>query len=265
MHDATVAPPLTFFHTLSMPCPYIEGRRERRLVCDLSTRRGRHAHDTLARAGFRRTQHLAYRPACLGCSACVPVRVRCDDFRWSKSHRRTLKANTDLRGELVANKATPEQFDLFRRYQSGRHGDGEMAMMDMADYASMIERSPIRTAVLEYRDPADRLWAAMLADIQDDGYSAVYSFFEPGADRRSLGRFMVLDLVRRSLRENLPYVYLGYWIAESRKMSYKTQYRPIEGLTPAGWVEIGEESRYFDDNGVGPEAFADGHASVLRG
>lgn len=236
MHDATLAPPLTFFHTLPMPCPYLPGRNERRLVCDLSTRRGRHAHDTLARAGFRRTQHLAYRPACESCQACVPVRIRVADFQWSKSQKRVLRANADLTGEAVPNEATREQFDLFSRYQSGRHGDGEMALMDEADYAAMVERSPIESSLIEYRDRRGALWGTILIDHQDDGLSAVYSFFEPGAPKRALGRFMVLDAVRRSAEAGLPYVYLGYWIEGCRKMSYKTLYRPVEMLGPNGWA-----------------------------
>jgi len=238
MHDATLAPPLTFFHTLPMPCPYLSDRLERRLVCDLSTRRGRHAHDTLARAGFRRTQHLAYRPACNGCNGCVPVRLRTADFEWTRGHRRNLRANADLVGETVPNEATREQFELFARYQTGRHGDGEMALMDYPDYAAMVERSPIDTALVEYRDGGGVLWAAVLIDHQDDGLSAVYSFFEPGAAKRALGRFMILDLVRRSIDRGLPYVYLGYWIEGSRKMAYKTGFRPTERLTPGGWAEF---------------------------
>ncbi len=241
MHDATLAPPLTFFHTLPMPCPYLPGLQERRLVCDLSTRRGRHAHDTLARAGFRRTQHLAYRPACIGCSGCVPVRLRTADFRWTRGHRRVLKANADLLGEVVPNEATREQFELFARYQVGRHGDGEMALMDYPDYAAMVERSPIETDLIEYRDPRGVLWATMLIDHQDDGLSAVYSFFEPGAEKRALGRFMILDLIRQTGQRGLGYVYLGYWVRGSRKMAYKTQFRPVECLGPSGWTELAEE------------------------
>lgn len=235
MHDATLAPPLTFFHTLPMACPYLPGRQERRLVCDLSTRRGRHAHDTLARAGFRRTQHLAYRPACESCQACVPVRIRVADFEWTKGQRRVLRANADLTGEVVPNEATREQFELFSRYQAGRHGDGEMALMDEADYGAMVERSPIESSLIEYRDRRGALWSTILIDHQDDGLSAVYSFFEPGAQKRALGRFMVLDSIRRSAALGLPYVYLGYWIEGCRKMSYKTLYRPVEMLGPDGW------------------------------
>lgn len=241
MHDATLAPPLTFFHTLPMPCPYLPGLQERRLVCDLSTRRGRHAHDTLARAGFRRTQHLAYRPACSGCTQCVPVRLRAADFCWTRGHRRVLKTNADLTGEVVPNEATREQFELFSRYQAGRHGDGEMALMDYPDYAAMVERSPIETSLIEYRDTREVLWATMLIDRQDDGLSAVYSFFEPGADKRALGRFMILDLVNRTAAQGLPYVYLGYWVRDSRKMAYKTRFRPVESLEPDGWTELSVE------------------------
>lgn len=238
MHDATLAPPLTFFHTLSMPCPYLDGRMERRIVCDLSSRRGRHAHDTLARAGFRRTQHLAYRPACVDCSACVPVRIRVEDFAFTKSHRRVLKANADLVAEWVPNEATREQFELFQAYQINRHSDGEMANMDFADYASMIERSPIETHVIEHRDPDGTLRAAILIDVQDDGPSAVYSFFDPEYERRALGRYMVLDLVRQADLGGKPFVYLGYWIEDCRKMAYKAKFRPVEGLTRDGWKTL---------------------------
>ena len=208
------------------------------MVCDLSTRRGRLAHDPLARSGFRRTQHLAYRPACTRCNACTPVRLRTQGFYWSKSHRRVLKANATLVGEVVPNEATREQYDLFIRYQAGRHGDGEMALMDFADYAAMVERSPIDTEMIEYRDGRGILWSAILVDRQDDGFSAVYSFFEPGADKRTLGRFMILDLVMRATRAALPYIYLGYWIEGCRKMAYKTQFRPVELLGPDGWHEV---------------------------
>ena len=238
MFGTSSAPPITFFHTLPMPCPYLSGRTERRLVADISTRRGRISHDTLARAGFRRTQHLCYRPACPSCTACVPIRIAVERFDWTRTFRRTLSRNADLSGARAEARSSREQFELFRLYQGGRHGDGEMALMDYADYADMIERSPIETAVVEYRDPAGVLRAAVLVDHQDDGLSAVYSFFEPGDPSRSLGTFMVLDLVRRARALSLPYVYLGYWIAESPKMSYKTRFQPCEVLLKNGWTAL---------------------------
>lgn len=240
MQDASFAPPIAFFHTLAMPCPYVDGRVERRLVADLSSRRGRMSHDVLARAGFRRTQHLCYRPACPSCDRCIPIRVRVGDFDWTRSARRAISRNSDLQTRAVPAKATREHFDLFRRYQSGRHGDGEMALMDLADYADMVERSPIETSLIEHRDGMGRVVAVMLMDVQDDGLSAVYSFFEPDEASRGLGTFMVLDLVRHCVAVGLPYLYLGYWIPESRKMAYKARFRPTEVLRDGRWVELAE-------------------------
>lgn len=237
MFDNLRARPLAFFHTLPMPCPYLPGKTERRLIADISSRRGQHAHDFLAKAGFRRTQHLTYRPACPGCNACNPVRVRTEDFRWSRTFRKLLKRNSDLTARVVQPIATREQYDLFHAYQESRHGDGEMALMDFADYAEMIERSPIETYLIEYRYADLKLAALMLVDEQDDGLSAVYSFFDTEDSTRGFGTYMVLDLVQKAASQGLAYLYLGYWIPDCRKMSYKTKYRPYELLTPQGWVE----------------------------
>ena len=237
MLDNLRARPLTFFHTLPMPCPYLPGKIERRLIADLSSRRGQLAHNALAKAGFRRTQHLTYRPACPGCNACYPVKVRCVDFRWTRTFRKLLKRNADITGCQVQAIATREQYGLFQAYQKNRHGDGEMAMMDFADYAEMIERSPIETYLIEYRNAAQKLVAVMLVDEQEDGLSAVYSYFDTTDSTRGFGTYMVLDMVKRTKSRGLNYVYLGYWVPDCRKMTYKTKFRPYELLMPEGWVE----------------------------
>ena len=241
MFNAITSPPLNFFYTSRMACPYVDGRTERRMVADLTSRRGRHSHDALARAGFRRSQHLSYKPACPNCRSCVPIRVRVDDFAWTRTFRRILRNNEDLVGSPVPAEATREQFDLFQRYQIARHDEGEMALMDFADYADMVERSPIETAIIEYRDQDDRLRAGILTDIQDDGLSAVYSFYDPDDDRRSPGVFMVLDLVRKVRTLGLRHVYLGYWIENCQKMSYKTRFTPQEHLVEGQWLLWNEQ------------------------
>ena len=178
MFDGTKAPPLVFFHTLPMSCPYLPDQVERRLVTDISGRRGRLSHDALARAGFRRTQHLCYRPACPSCHACLPIRVRIVDFEWSKSFKRNIRRNHDLVGDWADANATPEQYTLFKQYQYSRHSDGEMSLMDYVDFGDMVERSPIQTHILEYRRHGTKeLIGVMLVDRQEDGLSAVYSFF----------------------------------------------------------------------------------------
>ena len=239
MFDGTTTPPLVFFHTLPMPCPYLSDRVERRLVADISSRRGRKSHDALARAGFRRTQHLSYRPACPNCRACLPIRVRAPDFNWTKSFRRIMNRNRDVTGTWREARASTEQFALFKHYQSSRHGDGEMSLMDYVDFGDMLERSPIDSKIIEYRRaPDDRLIGVMLVDVQDDGLSAVYSFFSSDEPERGLGSFMVLDLMERAVSQGLPFVYLGYWIAETRKMSYKARFKPAEVLLESGWTDL---------------------------
>ncbi len=132
-------------------------------------------------------------------------------------------------------RATAEQFHLFARYQRGRHNDGEMAQMDFGDYRTMIEVGSANSFVAEMRHPTGALVAACLADRLGQGLSAVYSFFDPDQPRRSLGSFVILWLVEEARRLHLPYVYLGYWIADSQKMAYKAQFRPLEMLTKEGW------------------------------
>lgn len=236
MLDATFAPPMSFFHTLPVPCPYIDGLMERRLIADLDSRRGRLNHDALARAGFRRTQTLIYRPACPTCNACKPVRTQIARFKPNRAFARCIAANLDLVPAWRPTQATEEQYELFNRYQSGRHTGGEMGLMDFADYADMVERTPIDSALIEYRDADQRLMAVILVDRQDDGFSAVYSFFDPDLPRRGLGTFMVLDLIAQAAAAGLPYLYLGYWIAGSRKMSYKTRFQPCEFLVDGKWI-----------------------------
>jgi leucyl-tRNA---protein transferase len=230
--------PLSFLVTTDMPCPYLPDRMERKLVTRLAgPDAARHFH-ILSRAGFRRSHSIAYRPACAGCQACVPVRVVVRGFSPSRTLRRIEARNADLRWSTRPARGTPEQYQLFQAYLEGRHGDGEMAGMSMADFRSMVEDTPIDTRVVEFRDGGGRLVACVLTDWSADGISAVYSFFDPQERTRSLGSYMIVWLVREASRFDLPYVYLGYWVGGSRKMGYKTRFRPIEGFGPEGWRRI---------------------------
>jgi len=230
--------PLTFLVTTDMPCPYLPGRMERKLVTRLAGPEARKQFHLLSRGGFRRSHAIAYRPACIGCQACVPVRVAVADFAPGRTLRRIEARNADLATTALPARGTAEQYQLFRDYLEGRHGDGEMAGMSLADYRSMIEDTPVDTRLIEFRDGAGRLTACVLTDWSDDGISAVYSFFDPEQPERSLGSHMIVWLIREALRQGLPYVYLGYWVGGSRKMGYKTRFRPIEGFGPEGWRRI---------------------------
>lgn len=230
--------PQHFYRTAALPCPYLPGKVERKLVTELAGRHAAAFYNDLSRAGFRRSHHVAYRPACVGCSACVPVRIPVKDFVESRSLRRIRNANRDLLRRFLEADATLEQFRLFQRYQRSRHSDSDMAAMTFGDYQAMVEDTPVPTRMVELRDASGGLWGTGLYDPLDDGLSAVYSFYAPEAVKRSLGTLLVLALIDEARRRNLPYVYLGYWIADSAKMSYKARFRPLEALGAKGWRTI---------------------------
>jgi arginine-tRNA-protein transferase len=234
------AAPQHFYRTASLPCPYIQGRIERKLVTELAAPNAAAFYNALSRAGFRRSHNLAYRPACAGCGACLPVRIPVADFVLSRSLKRTRNLNRDLARRVAPPSVTVEQFRLFLRYQRLRHADSDMAAMTYGDYRAMIEDSPVTTRLVELRDAAGALFGACLVDVLDDGFSAVYSFYDPADGNRSLGNQLVLALVEEALARGLPYVYLGYLIKESPKMAYKARFRPLEALQPGGWRRIGE-------------------------
>jgi len=225
-----------FYRTSSQPCPYVAGRVERKVITELALHRSLDLYNDLSRAGFRRSHQLAYRPACPNCNACTPVRVDTDGFSQSRSIRRLAQINADLRVFEAEPIATIEQSRLLSRYQRARHGESDMAGMSFADFRAMIEDSPVDTLLLILRDGAGRLVGICLTDALDDGVSAVYSFFDPDEGRRSLGTWLVVQLIERVRRLGQRYVYLGYWIAESRKMAYKTRFQPLEALGPGGWA-----------------------------
>jgi len=227
--------PQFFYTTAPLPCPYIAGRTERKVVTEITGPDADNLHDRLSRAGFRRSHNIAYAPVCPACQACVPIRIPVETFQPERTLRRIAKLNTQVEGYEVPSRATTEQFQLFQRYQLARHGGGDMATMSFYDYRAMVEDTPIETFMVEFRDPDDRMVAACLADRLGDGLSAVYSFFAPGLEKRSLGTYAVLWLIERARSLRLPYVYLGYWVPESRKMAYKARFRPSEILVAGTW------------------------------
>ncbi len=238
MLHRTARRPQFFYTTAPMPCPYLAGRTERKIVTELTGPEAEVLHDRLSRAGFRRSHNIAYSPVCPGCQACIPIRVVCADFQPDRTQRRVARWNEGLRVHEATSRATAEQFGLFQRYQQARHNDGDMASMGFYDYRAMVEDTPITTSILEFRDAEDRLVAACLTDWLSDGLSAVYSFYDPSLERLSLGTYMVLWLVQRARALSLPYVYLGYWVPQSRKMAYKARYRPSEILASGHWRRL---------------------------
>ncbi len=237
-----------FYLTAPSPCPYLAGKEERKVFTHLVGERAGELNNILTQGGFRRSQSIAYRPACEGCRACVSVRVVAKDFRPTQSMRRIVRRNADVGSEMRIAVPTSEQYSIFRAYLDSRHRDGGMADMTVLDYAMMVEDSHIETRIIEYRRrapgaapgkrSAGELVAIALTDVLGDGLSMVYSFFEPDEAARSLGTFMVLDHIARAQRMGLSYVYLGYWVRGSRKMEYKSRFLPQERLLPDGWARV---------------------------
>lgn len=242
MDQTPLKRPQFFFTTAPLPCPYLPDRLERKIVTELSGPGAESLHEGLARAGFRRSHSIAYAPACPGCRACVPVRVVVKDFKRQRTLARTWRENQDLLAVKVPARASNEQFDLFTRYQQSRHTGSDMALMGFYEYSAMVEDSPIDTFIVEFRDNMGALQAVCLTDRTSDGLSAVYSFFETRSKRQGLGNYIVLWLIAHARKLDLPYVYLGYWIADSAKMAYKARFQPMEALGATGWARMDESA-----------------------
>ena len=237
-----------FYLTAPSPCPYLPGREERKVFTHLVGEKASDLNDVLTHGGFRRSQSIAYRPACEACRACLSVRVVAEDFRPARGLRRIQARNADIVSEMRVSMPTSEQYSVFRAYLDSRHRDGGMADMTVLDYAMMVEDSHVDTRVVEYRrrDPdsgftgrsSGELYAVALTDMLSDGLSMVYSFYEPDQHARSLGTFMILDHIARARELGLAYVYLGYWVQGSKKMNYKGRFMPQERLMPDGWTRV---------------------------
>ncbi len=238
-HTLPIAP--QFYVTAPQPCPYLDGRMERKLFTALQGDHAQRLNDTLSKQGFRRSQNVLYRPSCAECSACLSARIRVADFQPARTHRKITKRNSDLVRNATSPWATEDQFSLFRRYLDARHADGGMADMDIFEFAAMIEETPVKSRVIEYTSTFDKgLAAVCLTDVFDDGLSLVYSFYDPDLTERSLGTHIILDHIAIAQDAGLPYVYLGYWVPGSRKMGYKASFSAIEIYKGGRWQDLGD-------------------------
>lgn len=234
---------LKFYVTAESPCPYLADKMEKKVFAHLPYGEGAEVNDALSHAGFRRSQNIAYRPACDTCAACVSVRIPVAHHVPNRTDRKILNRNADLRRAIVDAIATEEQFTLLKRYLAARHPEGGMNDMSETDFVTMVEDTSVRTHVVEYRLPTairskGPLIGFALVDLLSDGLSLVYSAFDPDLPKRSLGRFAVLDHIYQARVTSLPYVYLGYWVKGSPTMDYKASYQPLEGLTLFGWQPV---------------------------
>ncbi len=229
---------LQFYMTAPAPCPYLEHMKERKAFTNLAISDADAVHNALSHAGFRRSQSIAYRPACPNCNACRSVRVLVREFELSRRWRRLCNRNADIVAKPAASEPSREQYRLLKTYLKARHDEGGMSEMTYRDYASMVADSPVQSLIFEYRLGKAQdapLVAAAITDVLRDGFSMVYSFFDPAYASRSLGSYMILEHISRAAEHGLPHVYLGYWVKDSPKMNYKRQFWPLEVLNGDRW------------------------------
>ena len=223
---------------------------ERKLFTALQGDHSEKLNDALSKQGFRRSQNVLYRPSCADCAACLSARIRVADFVPSKSQKRSERRNRDLTRDATSPWATEDQFALFRTYLDQRHADGGMADMDIFEFAAMIEETPVRSRVIEYRDPdtENDLVAVCLTDVLEDGLSMVYSFYQPNTDRSSLGTYIILDHIRIAQEAGLPYIYLGYWVPGSAKMGYKAGFSALEVYAGGQWRQMNDPADFSPES-----------------
>jgi arginine-tRNA-protein transferase len=232
--------PLAMRLSMQSSCPYIAGETEQRIAVDIDFQPS--AHDALAYAGFRRVENWVYKPACPSCDACTPWRVDTQRFTPSRSMARTISINSDLTRSITEARPTEQHYRLFKSYVTQRHDDGQMAKMNIDEFSSMISNSPVETMLMDYHDSQGQLLGSALTDIQQDGLSAVYSFFTPTEARRSIGTYMIIDMIKCAKELDLPWLYLGYYVKQSPKMWYKARFQPAEAFRDGEWQPYNSQS-----------------------
>ncbi|MCB1672037.1 MAG: arginyltransferase [Gammaproteobacteria bacterium] len=225
------------FRTAPHDCSYLRGRLASTLFVDPEVKVTASINSQLSERGFRRSGSHIYKPDCEGCQSCISTRILVNDFRFSRRHRRILNRNADLEVRESSSVDRPEAYRLYCDYINRRHADGDMHPPNPEQYVSFISVRPEGTRFFEFYEQ-DRLLAVSVVDQLQHGLSAVYTFYDPEQNRRSLGNFVILWQIQRARSMQLPFLYLGYWVKDCPKMSYKSTYRPLEMFVKGRWIRL---------------------------